>query len=263
MFLADLNWTYFPYGFFQFDSSKITLRSLNHNTTQSANITEIPVTKMQLIGAKTDSPSIVVNKGNSDFNYSETITISKGARFANMTIVIESNNQNVSLEWVDFIVESQGIFQEPFNNTVAMLDPPMKECGQLIFAKTQPTVTNFTSQNPCVTQLSYNLQGQSKAEIQILVGLYIVSENDIQSPTSPSGLKGTLTGNLQNPQTGPDLPITTFDYKTALQQYSVSYIANRDLELNHKYTDDSEFSLVFINNEVAIFKVKANANPAG
>jgi hypothetical protein len=64
---------------------------------------------------------------------------------------------------------------------------------------------------------------------------------------------------MQNPPKVPDLPVTTFDYKVALQEYNISYIANRDFELNSKYADDPQFSLVFVNNDVAIFKVEVNA----
>lgn len=259
MFLADLNWTNSPYGFFQFNSNEITLLSHDGNNAQSTNVAELPVTGMQLVGANSDSPSIIVNKANSDFSYSEITTVTKGKLFANMTIMVQSNKPNVSLDWLNFVIKSQGIFQQSFNNTLAMLDPDMKVCGQLIFAQNQPTISNFSPQNPCITQLSYSLQGKSRAEIQILVGIYSVSESDIQNPMSPSGLRGALNANLQNPTTVPDLPITTFDYKVALQEYNVSYVANRDFELNRKYADDPKFSLVFINNEVAIFKVEANA----
>jgi hypothetical protein len=259
MFLADLNWTNSPYGFFQFNSNEITLLSHDGNNAQSTNVAELPVTGMQLVGANSDSPSIIVNKANSDFSYSEVTTVTKGKLFANMTIMVQSNKPNVSLDWLNFVIKSQGIFQQSFNNTLAMLDPDMKVCGQLIFAQNQPTISNFSPQNPCITQLSYSLQGKSRAEIQILVGIYSVSESAIQNPMSPSGLRGALNANLQNPTTVPDLPITTFDYKVALQEYNVSYVANRDFELNRKYADDPKFSLVFINNEVAIFKVEANA----
>jgi hypothetical protein len=256
MFLADLNWTYFPYSFFQFNNSEIMLLSRNGESVQSTDITQIPVTNMQLVGAQTDNPSIIVNKGNSEFNYSEILTVSKGVTFANMTIVIQSNAQNVSLDWINFILNSQGKFQQPNGNTIAMLDVGMKECGQLIFVENQPQVLSLNSENPCVTELSYNLQGQSTAEIQILVGIYQVSETDIENQAS---LNKTLTGNVQNAQTPTiSLPMDTFDYQTAMQQYSVSYIANRDFELNPKFADDPAFSLVFINNEVAIFKVKSN-----
>ena len=262
MFIADLNWTYFPYSFFQFNDSEITVLSQNAGTVQSTNITQIPVTSMQLVGAQTDSPSIIVNKANSDFSYSEILTVSKGVQFANMTIVLQSASENVSLDWVNFVLNSEGSFLQPNANTVAMLDTGMKEVGQLIFTQNQPQVHNYNKQYPCITELSYNLQGQPKAEIQILVGLYPVSDQDIGDPAV---LNQTLTTHLANAQeqqkNAPD--VKTFDYQAALQQYSVSYVANRDFELNLKFADDPAFSLVFINNEVAIFKVKGNVNLAG
>jgi hypothetical protein len=256
-FLADLNWTPFPDAFFQFNDSEITLLSQNGGSVQSTDITQIPVTNMQLVGAQTDNPSIIVNKGNSDFNYSEILTVSKGVPFANMTIAIQSNPQHDSLDWLNFVLNSQGQFLQPSGNTIAMLAADIKECGQLIFVENQPEIYSFNSENPCVTELSYNLQGQSTAEIQMLVGLYPVSDNDIQNQAS---LNKTIIDNVQTAQKPTvALPITTFDYRAAMQEYSVSYIANRDFEENPKFAGDPAFNLVFINNEVAIFKVKANA----
>jgi hypothetical protein len=255
-FLADLNWTPFPDAFFQFNDSEITLLSQNDGSVQSTDITQIPVTNMQLVGAQTDNPSIIINKGNSDFNYSEILTVSKGVTFANMTIVIQSNPRNVSLDWINFVLNSQGQFLQPSGNTIAMLAADIKECGQLIFVENQPEIYSFSSENPCITELSYNLQGKSTAEIQMLVGLFPVSNNDLQNQVS---LNQTLTNNVQTAQKPTvALPITTFNYRAAMQEYSVSYIANRDFEENPKFADDPAFNLVFINNEVAIFKVKAN-----
>ena len=91
-FLADLNWTPFPVPFFQFNDSEITLLSQNAGSMQSTDITQMPVVNMQLVGAQSHSPSIVVNKANSDFSYSEILTVSQGVAFANMTIVIQSDN---------------------------------------------------------------------------------------------------------------------------------------------------------------------------
>ena len=108
MFLADLNWTYFPYSFLQFNDSEITVLSQNMGNVQSTNITQIPVTNMQLAGAQTDSPSIIVNKANNDFTYSEILTVTKGVQFANMTIVLQSASENTSLDWVNFVLNSEG-----------------------------------------------------------------------------------------------------------------------------------------------------------
>jgi hypothetical protein len=259
--LADVNWTPFPVSFFQFNDSEITLLSEDAGSVQSTDVTQIPVTSMEMIGAQTGSPSIIVNKANNDFSYSEILTVSQGVMFANMTVVVQSENPNVSLDWINFILNSEGEFLQPFNNTVAMLDVDLKEVGQLIFAENQPQISSFNSENPCVTQLSYDLQGKSSAEIQVLVGIYQVTENDVENQAS---LNKTLTYNAQNAEKpAASLPMTTFDYKEAIQANSISYIANRDFESNPKFADDPEFSLVFINNEVAIFKVRANVNQTG
>jgi hypothetical protein len=255
-FLADLTWTPFPYSFFQFNDSEITLLSQNGGSVQSTDISQIPVTNMQLVGSTTANPSIIVNKGDYDFNYSEILTVSQGVTFANMTILIQSDSQDVSLDWINFVLNSQGVFLQPSGNTIAMLDAGTKECGQLIFVENQPEISSFSSENPCVTQLSYNLQGKSSAEIQMLVGIFPVSDNDISNQVS---LNNTLLENVQNAQKPvASLPMTTFDYQAAIQVNSISYIANRDFEVNPKFADDPAFNLVFINNEVAIFKVKAN-----
>jgi hypothetical protein len=228
---------------------------------QSINVDELPVTGMQLVGADSDSPSIIVNKANDNFRYSEIITVTKGQLFANMTVIVQSSKPTFSFDSLGFVVTSKGIFQQSFNNTLVVLDPTMSVYGQLIFAQTQPEVNNLSVQDPCITQLSYSLEGKSWAEIQILVGIYSVSESDNQNSMNPSDL-GTLRSNMQNLMSVPDLPLTTFDYEVALQQYNVSYIANRDFELNRKYADDPRFSLVFVNSEVAIFKVETNTTHA-
>ncbi len=259
VFLADVNWTYFPLAFFQFNESEITVLSEHSGTVESTNITQVPVTSMELVGAKTDSPSIIVNKANNDFTYSEILSVAKGVRFSNMTIMLQSTSENVSLDWVKFVINSEGSFLQPNVGTVAMLDTNAKEVGQLVFAENQPQIQNYNKQYPCITELSYNLQGQSKAEIQILVGLYPVSDKDIGNPEV---LNETLTSHQANPQEQQKttFSIDTFDYLAATQQYSVSYIINRNFELNPKFANDPKFSLVFINSEIAIFKVKANSN---
>jgi hypothetical protein len=260
-FLADLNWTPFPVPFFQFNDSEITLLSQNGSSLQSTDVTDMSVVNMQLAHAQSQNPSIVVNKANSDFSYSEILTVSRGVTFANMTIVLQSNSKNVSLDWINFILNAQGQFLQPSNNTVAMLDSGLKAVGQLVFVGNQPQVTAYNSQNPCITLLSYNLKGKSYAEIQILVGIYAVGESELSNAAS---LNQTLMENAQNSQKPvASLSLTTFDYGLALQANSVSYVANRDFGVNAKFANDPKFSLVFINNEVAIFKVRANINQNG
>jgi hypothetical protein len=256
LFLADLNWTNTPYVFFQFNNSEKSLLTSKGGVLQQINLTQLTVVDMQLVNSDSDSPCIIIKKENNDVSYTEITSITKGCLFANMTITIQSRNPTVSLDWLNLVINSAGTFQQQFNNTLVILDAGMKECGQLIFVKQQPVVSNFNIQNPCITQLSYNLQSKKELTIQIFVGIYPATENDLQNSTSPSGLKGTFTDSLQNLMKAPDLPLTTFDYQEALKQYNVSYIENRDFTVNNKFASDPKFNLVFINPEVAIFKVK-------
>jgi hypothetical protein len=46
-----------------------------------------------------------------------------------------------------------------------------------------------------------------------------------------------------------------FDYRQALKELNVSYIALRNPSQINRFLNDPDFDLVFINNEVAIFKV--------
>ncbi len=54
-----------------------------------------------------------------------------------------------------------------------------------------------------------------------------------------------------------------FDYKKALADWNISYVALRDFEQLPKFAKDPAFSLVFINTEVAVFKVNGNLNQDG
>ncbi|MCL2359059.1 hypothetical protein [Candidatus Bathycorpusculum sp.] len=259
LFLANLNWTVAPYGFFQFNSSQITLRYHNENGSQLVNSADLSVTDMRLAYVDTDNSAIIISRANSDISYVEIVTVTKASPFANMTIALQSNKASVWLDRLDLVVDAPGaILQQPSNATLAILDQEAKVCGQLIFAQSTPATTNLCLQNPCTTQLTYNLQDKSKGEIQILLGMFPISDSELQNSTATSDLRQMLSANLQNPPTAPELPITTFDYKTALQQYNVSYLVNCNFELNPKYANDPEFSLAFINNKIAIFNVKAN-----
>jgi hypothetical protein len=53
-----------------------------------------------------------------------------------------------------------------------------------------------------------------------------------------------------------DEKIEVFDYRQALVDWNVSYIAVRDSEIIPKFAGDPAFSLLFINDEVAVFIVK-------
>jgi hypothetical protein len=275
MFLAELNWTYFPYSLLNFNNSETKIKYRVDDSLQSLYFDPLPVKEMRMEN-DTEHATIVVKKGNDFFNYTQLTTVYKGLWFVNMSITLESAVDGVSLDWLDFKVYSKGKVIQPLQNkTVGLLDEGVKAFGQLIFDKEQPSVDVVNVENPCILELEYNLQGKSKGQIQILVSVFSVTDDlaVYQDPeTTANYMNKILAGNL-NASQGADflkpsqekenLPLDVFDYQKAVKDWAISYVACRDSELIPKFASDSFFSLVFINDEVAIFMVKRSFNQLG
>ena len=260
MFLAKLNWTYFPYSFLNFNNSKTKIQYQIGDSLQFLYLDQLPVREMRMEN-DTEHATIVVEKGNSLLNYTQLTTVYKGVRFVNMSITVESTVEGVSLDWVQFFVDSKGkVIQPTQNKTVGLLDEGVKAFGQLIFNEEQPDVEIVNSENPCILGLLYNLQGESKGEIQISVSAYSVTDDPrfYQNPeTKADYFNKIINDNLNSSQEQvSDLLLDVFDYQKSMNDWNISYIACRDSELIPKFANDPAFSLVFINNDVAIFMVK-------
>ena len=137
----------------------------------------------------------------------------------------------------------------------------------MIFYGSKPDVSQtLNNPPPYNVNIQYSLNGSSQGKLEFSATTYSVTDS-LQFYTDQATINKyfapIIAANLQQQQPTGKSQITTFDYQTALKQYSVSYITNRNTELNPKFARDPTFSLVFINSEVAIFKVKANANPIG
>jgi hypothetical protein len=260
--LAKLNWTYFPYSFLNFNNSKTRIQYRVDDSLQFLYLDQLLVKEMR-IENDIDHVTIVVMKGNDFFNYTELTTVYKGSTFVNMTITMESEVNGVSLDWLDFTVNSKGKVQALQNNTVALLDEGVKAFSQLIFNKEQPNVDLVNPENPCIFTVDYNLQGKAKVELQMAVSAYSVSDDPEiyrSQEKKDQHFNDLITNNLNSYQDQiPDSPsLEVFDYQKAVDNWNISYIACRDSEIIPKFTKDPAFSLVFINDEVALFHVESS-----
>ncbi len=258
--IAKLNWTYFPYSFLNFNNSKTKIQYRVGDTLHFAYLDDLSVKEIH-IQNDTDHATIVVAKGNDFFNYTVLTTVYKGSLFVNITTTVESAVNGVSLDWLDFTVNSKGKVQAQQNNTIALLDEGVKVFSQLIFNKEQPHFDLTNPENPCLFVLDYNLQGRNRVEIQMAVSAYSVSDNlEIYKSleTKSQYFNDIITNNLNSYQErDPNLPaLRVFDYKTSMDNWNISYIACRNHEILPKFVNDPAFSLVFINDEVAIFTVE-------
>jgi len=107
MFLAKLNWTYFPYSFLNFNNNKTKIQYQIGDSLQFLYLDQLPAREMRMEN-DTEHATIVVEKGNSFLNYTQLTTVYKGVRFVNMSITVESTVEGVSLDWVQFFVDSKG-----------------------------------------------------------------------------------------------------------------------------------------------------------
>jgi hypothetical protein len=266
--LTDLNWTYFPYSFFNFDSDQIKIDYSVNGVTNYTFVSDLPVKNMQMqLGPNNESATIIVSRGNDLFNYTQFTTIYQGSKFVNLTATVDSTVNGISLNYLTFQVESKGTIIQLSDNTVAWIDQGVKAFGQLIFYGNKPDVSQtLNNPPPYNVNVQYALNGSSQAKIEFSATTYSVTDN-LQFYTDQATIDKyfapIIAANLAPQQLIGNSPITTFDYQTALKQYSISYIANRNTELNPKFAKDPTFSLVFINSEVAFFKVNADANPVG
>jgi len=207
-----------------------------------------------------DQASISVSKGNDFLNYTQNITVYKGVRFVNMSVTIESASEDVSIYGLRFILQAKGELVDR-GNTLGFFDEGTKVLGQLIFAEKQPRIYRSGP------ELLYNLTGQPKENIQILVGVFSITDNPAvyQDPeTKASVIDKILADNLKSAKEKVgDSPLDVFDYRKALRDWNVSYVACRDSEIIPKFARDPAFSLVFINDEVAVFMVKRSSNRGG
>jgi hypothetical protein len=176
-----------------------------------------------------------------------------------LTSTLDSTVPGVSFDWVNIDVQSKGT-PIPYDDTktIALLDAGVKTFGQLIFASNQPNATTKVD-NPRLIDLEYNMHRQSQGQIQILASAYSADNNpDIYKDSASINkfFDPIIAANLNSNQT----PLPTdfkewFDYRFEMQRNNVSYIALRNSEVEAKFLRDPAFSLVFINSEVAIFKV--------
>ncbi len=262
--LAKLNWTYFPYSFLNFNNSKTRIQYRVGDSLHFLHIDELSVIEMQKEN-NLEHANILVRKGNDFFNYTQLTTVYKGVPYVDISITVESKVEGISLDWLQFFIESKGRVIELQNRTVGLLDEGVKALAQLILDKELPEVQEIKKENPCILELLYNLHGKSKSEIRISVTAYSVTDDEkyYKDPETirenfieifTLNLNSYLNSSYREPKS--DLPIDIFDYQKALNDWNISYIACRDSEILPKFVKDPAFSLVFINDEVAIFTVK-------
>jgi len=266
MFLGKLNWTYFPYPFFNFNNDDTTVVVNDGNDVKFFTLGQLSVLEMRCENSSNQA-EISVKKGNNLFSFTQVLTVYKLRRFVNVSITIESIAEEVSLLSFNSILHIRGI---PITKTdmVGVFEEGSKVLGQVIYSKNHPEQVNIiTPENPSGLEFVYNLNGDPATDLQLFVSAFSVSDNrDLYENTviwENPYLNDALERNAESyldpdEDINEDLELVVFDYRKALAEWGISYIACRDSSVLKKFTADPTFSRVFINDEVSVFKVKSN-----
>jgi hypothetical protein len=272
-FFAKLNKTYVPFGFSTFDDSAMILTFHDKNNYVSiVHMNEVPVVDQYIVSRNASassrtstvrdaiSASVFIVKANSDFRFTVETTVTKGKAFANVTALIEAINPDIYFDTMTFTIynkESKVVVNATLN-TVAFFGVYDFVAGQLIFSGPLPMVTGSS-----IFDMTYNLNGTKLANMTIFSTAYEYSDPNKELKTSTptdaqladyyQGITNNIAAQLT--KTINNLPLEIFDYKQSLDFYNVSYIALRDISQIDRFVKDPSFSLVFINEEVAIFRV--------
>jgi len=272
--LAHIKNYYFPYAFFNFDNDQTIISIRNGQVGELYNLSRVPVTDMHIEGTP-NSESIIVTHGNDLFNFTQTVTVyalteiatTKMVQyFANITQSIQTNNPAVTLNTLQLRLPTKGTLPPIVASDysyVGLVDTDMKTIGEIIFPN-EPSrpyyiLTPKGMQYSPIDML-YPLDAKTN-EFSFSIGVYQYTDQQAAKYTFEELVEKNTQTYLTEMQTYiPPLKAETnfyvFDYEKALVDWNVSYIALRDFEQLPKFDKDPAFSLVFINSEVAIFKVK-------
>jgi hypothetical protein len=261
--LTKLNWTYFPYSFFNFNNDQTRIIYDVNGEVQSVYLAELPVKEMHLEN-DTSHATIMIVRGNDYVNFTQLTTVTRGKLFVDITSKVDAISKDVTLKWLDIWVESNGVpIEYESDETIGLIEESVKAFGQLIVKENQERFDFSAIEKTHMIHLSYDLKNDVQSQVQISAATYSVTDNLNLYVTEKSindFFTPMMTANLQSDPSQHDWPfIEVFNYKAELKINNLDYIAVPDPVMRLKFANDPTFSLVFINNEVAIFEVKNEA----
>jgi hypothetical protein len=141
-----------------------------------------------------------------------------------------------------------------YANSVGIVDGNNHWINQIVLPNNQLGGDITFQENAEFYELICNLEGNSNAVLQFYVGLVPFEPNsDIDQASYHKSLIENNTRTYLEKVS--DYPINCFDYKAAINQYNISYVAVQDSSSLPRFQDDPTYSLAFKNNEVSIYKV--------
>ena len=253
-FLVKLSNSYYPFPFLNFNNNQTTITLKKSGDLNTFKLSEIPVREMHVENSST-LVSTCVSWGNELLNFTQTSTVYQGVRFVNLTENIWSDDPTVSFDQVSFVVQTRAHIVSGNGTSIELVDPYLNVAGQMIFPEAQPSVTKTMEGQ---FEINFNLSTQLANEINFHASVFEYSSLGLNSATQNSLHQLFAHYTISYANIVSELPLDVFDYRRAIASLNASYIVLRDSSQIPRFAKDSLFSLVFINKEVAIFKIHNN-----
>ncbi|MDD4325228.1 MAG: hypothetical protein PHC63_02220 [Candidatus Bathyarchaeota archaeon] len=261
--IVSQNWTNLPYTFFTF-TNKTEIYYNDGSGAQYVLLGELKVKEVQFEN-DTEQAKITTIRGNDDLDYNVTTIMYKGVRFVELKISVTTLKPNVTIEWVNIKIGCNAEkIEYDDKSTLCLIDEGVKAFGQLIFDLLPYRVTEVKDDK--VVELMYTFNNKDDVKIGILAGAYSVTdrlEYYVDKETRDTYFKPIITDNMNSALAlvenfDEKEQLEVFNYSLEIEKRKITHIACRNYETRLKFVNDPLFSLVFINEEVAIFRVNTH-----
>jgi hypothetical protein len=215
------------------------------------------------LGAFTDSNTQVANDGNSttfiisrdnhNLRVTEEITIFRGIRFAEVTFVFQ-NEGSINYDWVRIPFQARGELIQ-YGNSIGIVDNTAHWVNQIVLPMNQLGKDDVSlEENGDSYELFFNLHGEADTKLSFYVGL--CPYNADSANPSTDYYNSLIANNSENYlNVFSNSPINCFDYRAAIRQWSISYVAVRNPEAISRFMNDPAFEVAFSNTQVTVFEV--------
>ncbi|MCW4001193.1 MAG: hypothetical protein NWE93_13245 [Candidatus Bathyarchaeota archaeon] len=252
-FLVKLSNQYYPYPFLNFNNSQTVITYSVGGEVRMVKVSELTLKEMHLENSS-NSAAICVTWENAFFNLTQKATVNQGMGFVNMTQTISSGDSAVDFISISFGVQTNSEIIVENNSYIGLKDPYVDAAGQLIFAVLYPTVAQASEGS---FDMLFSLTGHYQ-EVSFSVAVFEYPQLDSASATQAGLLTLLANNSITCAEKTIDSPLDLFDYRQAILNLNASYIVLRDFSELERFISDPMFSLVFANQEVAIFQVQVD-----
>lgn len=246
--LAKITNSYYPLSFLNFNSSQTTFTYTKNGEVATLSLSELPIIDMYIANSSS-AASIYTIRGNQYVTFTQTATVYPGLCLVNMTQSLFSVDPSICFVNLDLSVQTPGHVINGNGSYVALKDPYSDVVGQIVFWDMQPKLTRGLADH---LNLEFALSSRA-ITLDFYVSVFENSSVNSAETRLNDLLLNTWTTGYVDKATQP--PLDVFDYRQAILDLNVSYIAIREKSQLSRFANDPLFGEVYTNNEITIFQI--------